>query len=41
MLNLAPTILVDEVAGVYRGPSGWLVFFTARFLGGGEGWGMF
>ena len=37
------TILVDEAAGVYRGPPGWLdwlVFFTARFLGVGEGWGM-
>ena len=44
MGNLAPAILVDEAAGVYRGPLGWLdwlVFFTVRFAGVGEGFGMF
>lgn len=41
MGNLAPTILVDEAASVYRRPLDWLVFFTARFLGVGVGWGRF
>lgn len=44
MGNRAPTIWVDGQPGPYRGPLGWLgggvAFFTARFLGAGEGFGM-
>ena len=42
MGNLAPSILIDEPADIYRGPLlVWFGFFTTRFLGVVVDLGMF